>query len=55
MKSVTHYENPNFKVDSQWGRITYLEWCTKESNRMNSAGAHTSIHWRDGYVAIIRG
>ncbi len=54
MSSITHYENPKFKLDSQWGRITYLEWCELESARLNAAGAHTSLGWRDGYVAIVR-
>jgi len=36
--------SPNVeKLDSQWGRISYIEWCEKESRRINRAGGNAVV------------
>jgi hypothetical protein len=53
--AVTNWEPPNSKFYSQWGEVTYLDWCHKESKRMNSVGASTIVcEEPEGLVAICR-
>lgn len=53
--SVTVWDHTGEVVkDSQWGPLTYRQWCDKEAERMNAAGASVHVVEKDGYVAICR-
>lgn len=41
------------QLNSQWGRLTYLDWCRKESDRQNACGARTYVDV-DGLNCCIR-
>jgi len=42
-------------LDTQWGRLTYNEWCIRESQRMNGCGAGTRVlKVQDGKCCIVR-
>lgn len=41
-------------MDSQYGRITYHQWCNKEIERMTAKGASVILLEQDGMVAIGR-
>jgi hypothetical protein len=54
-KAVTVWEDPKNRLESQWGTITYQEWCIKESRRMNNNGGDTLVcREPKGLVAICR-
>jgi hypothetical protein len=54
-RAVTVWEEPGNELLSQWGKITYAEWCQLESKRMNSQGANTIVCQEpDGKIAICR-
>ena len=35
---ITILEEPTRTMDTQWGTLTYREWCEREADRMNQAG-----------------
>jgi hypothetical protein len=54
-KAVTQWSNPNEVVDSQYGKIVYNEWCTKERDRINQRGDTVAVVTReDGCIALSR-
>ena len=58
-RAITVWDHPTHSSsrlsETQWGSLTYQQWCVKESERMNKAGGNTSVHTReDGNIAIIR-
>lgn len=54
-KAVTVWEESTKRLESQWGTITYLDWCIKESRRMNKNGGDTLVcREPKGLVAICR-
>lgn len=54
-KAITIWEESTRKVSSQWGELSYLDWCIKESKRMNQNGANTLVCQEPkGNIAICR-
>jgi len=54
-KMVTEWGSPEEIIDSGYGKITYLEWCEKECNRINQRGDGVIIMTReDGFIALSR-
>lgn len=54
-KALTIWEPSNSKIISQWGEITYEDWCIKESARMNANGGDTLVcREPKGYIAVCR-
>jgi hypothetical protein len=53
---VTTLGNPNELIGSQFGRIPYLEWCEKESARLNdnTKGRKHAVFRHLGKVAITK-
>jgi hypothetical protein len=51
-KNKTVWGNPEHKLQSQFGFISYAEWCAKESARMNAQGANTHVVWDQGMCCI---
>ena len=37
-KSLTHWGRPHELLQSQYGEVTYREWCEKERDRINKRG-----------------
>lgn len=50
--NITVWGNPNEKLKSQYGNVTYLEWCTKEVERMRAGGKIAKVVERKGLVAV---
>ena len=59
-KTLTHWGRPEEVIDSGYGRISYLEWCNKEMERINRRESGVRIITRveqgeyDGYIALYR-
>jgi hypothetical protein len=54
-KAVTVWESPTLNMHTQWGTLPYVEWCQKESRRMNACGGNTLVCQEpEGLVAICR-
>ena len=43
MRIVTHREPSASMIKSEYGEITYLEWCKKEVLRINKAGGSVRL------------
>ena len=46
--SITHWTKPNEVIVSEYGAITYREWCEKERDRINKHGVTVKIVKRAG-------
>jgi|APIni6443716594_1056825.scaffolds.fasta_scaffold338698_2 hypothetical protein len=53
-KSLTLLEEPKGMLDSQYGRITYEEWCKRETARIRANGGQAVLARRDGKVCVAR-
>jgi hypothetical protein len=54
-KAVTVFDDPKTIVESQYGKITYREWCERERDRINKRGDGVQIVERkDGCIALLR-
>jgi hypothetical protein len=54
-RAVTVWTDPNEKLLSQWGLITYADWCLNESRRMNACGGDVLVCQEpEGQIAICR-
>lgn len=45
---ITHKQSASSTLKSEWGEITYGEWCRKEADRMNSKGGSVRF-WESAY------
>lgn len=45
-KCITHWDSTTTKLDTQWGRITHLDWCGREVERMQRYGARVLVALR---------
>ena len=53
---ITFYGSPDIKLHSEYGFITFLEWCIKEVARINKANKNVVIHTNEvGSIAIVKG
>ena len=53
-KSVTVWDHPNSRIDSQYGDISYRQWCEKEVERMNRNGGNVKLSEHNEFIAITR-
>ena len=53
-KNITVWEMPNDKMTSQWGKITFREWCEFESKRVGKLGVYTHIVSMDDKIALAK-
>lgn len=54
-KTLTEWSSPNEIINSQYGKVTYREWCQKERDRINVRGDGVMIVERaDGFIALSR-
>jgi len=52
--NLTVWGLPKNQLYSQWGRLTYEEWCHKESKRQNLMGGNTKVTHFEGLVCITK-
>jgi hypothetical protein len=54
-KRLTEWSQPSEILNSQYGKVTYREWCDKECARINERGDGVKIVTReDGCIALSR-
>lgn len=53
-KEITILSEPLSMLVSQWGRITYQDWCERECARMNKNGGNAIVKTKKGLVCISR-
>ena len=53
-KPITRWCNPDEKISTQWGYITYRQWCEKEVARINRNGDTTKVIEKNGLIAVSR-
>ena len=52
---ITHWEQPHHKFESQYGHVTFRDWCYLELDRINGHGDSVRIITRnDGALALYR-
>ena len=52
---MTLWTRPDEVLKSQYGKVTYREWCEREIQRIASTGGNARLVERpDGYVALFR-
>lgn len=44
---LVNWESPKHKIDTQWGRITYLDFCMREVRRRKSGCELAYIQMKD--------
>ncbi len=51
---VTYYGNPQMKIHSEYGFVSFLEWCKRECVRINRVNKNAVVHFNElGNVAIV--
>ena len=54
-KQMTLWTRPDEVLKSQYGTVTYREWCEREVQRIVTTGGHARLVERpDGFVALFR-
>jgi len=53
-KNITTRGEPKSMLQSQYGNVTYREWCEKEVVRMRANGGQAIVVEMDGMVAVAR-
>ena len=53
-KNITVWETPNTMLQSQYGNVTYLDWCEKEVVRTRANGRQAVIVKMKGMIALAR-
>jgi len=54
-RQITEYADPGETFTSQYGTVTYREWCEKELARINAGGSKAMIGTdKDGNIALVR-
>lgn len=51
---VTILESPGGKLNSQWGRVTYGDWCKLEAERISRSGSPAVVKERGGMVCVVK-
>ena len=51
---ITVPSNPDERVQSQYGSISYLHWCELEAARINRPTMPATVAYRDGKVYVSR-
>lgn len=54
--SITWWSNPDHKLQSQYGHVTYRQWCIAEAQRMTAKGnpCTVSTDEKTGKIAVSR-
>ena len=54
MRQITHWQDPNYEMDTEYGRMSYKTWCDKECKRIDSK--RCDVRENDaGEIAIFKG
>lgn len=53
-KTLTHWSSPTETLNSQYGNLTYQEWCEREVQRISNADRSVEIRYSRGQIAIVR-
>jgi hypothetical protein len=53
-KNVTTWGDPKTILQSQYGNVSYREWCNKEVVRMRANGGQAVVVEKFGMVAVAR-
>lgn len=53
-KNLTTWGGPQSVLASQYGNVTYREWCEKEVVRMRANGGLAVVVERNGLIALAR-
>jgi hypothetical protein len=40
---LTIWDKPNDQLNTQYGRITYLDWCEREASRLTASGTKAHV------------
>jgi len=49
---LTHYRIKKEKIHSEYGIITWHEWCLREQRRINKCGGNVEVHERNNVCAL---
>jgi hypothetical protein len=52
INNITRWGNPDSMLDSEYGRVTYRQWCNREVERFRAAGREVAIVTNDGMIAL---
>lgn len=52
--TITTWSRPNEMLQSQYGNVTYREWCELEKARMLTHGRKVVVVELDGMIALAR-
>lgn len=54
-KHISIWGDPNSKLPSQYGNVTYREWCQQEAQRINKSGGSAFVEELNGEVCVASG
>lgn len=53
--NITNWDLEEGVLESEYGKISYLDWCYREAERLKGSYSALHVARADGYCAILRG